>query len=532
MALELGALYYRVSVEGADAAKGQLRGVREQAADTARGMRTVSAAFSATEIPLMSLASAASVAATSIGMIGSAAAAASGVGIAARFQRLEVGFATLLGSAEKARGVLAELRELGAKTDFKTEELIGFSRALLATGSNARTLLPQMQAIVDTAAALGLQTWDVGRMITNLGQIRAVGPQERDLQELLRMGVNLDKVVGAATGRTLPAGAGMTAIKGMTGEKAFETLIRGMNAAFGGAAARNAGTFLGVLQNIGETLANSVLPTGRLLLTVLGPLASSLQTVLGWLQQLNEVTGGGAGLIAMTIGLWRAKNLLIGSAIMAATAVRRLTTELEALALAARVAGMPSAGGTAPTGGTAPLGGRLAPGGRTSMLPYGGMRNAVRTAGAAGAVRVAGTWLRGMAPKALGAFKVGWPMLADIGGNLLGNAIGGDFGRIISGTATGIGYGAMVGSFIPGVGTAAGAVIGGTIGLGKTLWDIYHEHGQAQKQIARNTAQTAAVLKDIKGMSVGGGKRFGTAVAQMEVETALARMMGLQGGVA
>lgn len=99
--------------------------------------------------------------------------------------------------------------------------------------------------------------------------------------------------------------------------------------------------------------------------------------------------------------------------------------------------------------------------GKGSLLNPGSMagnagRGIVRSgAGALGKIKNLSSGLKG--------FGIG--AIATIGGDMLGNAVGGKGGDAISNIASAAGTGAMIGSVIPVVGTAVGALIGGVAGL-------------------------------------------------------------------
>jgi hypothetical protein len=103
-------------------------------------------------------------------------------------------------------------------------------------------------------------------------------------------------------------------------------------------------------------------------------------------------------------------------------------------------------------------------------------------------------------------------------------------GRI--GIAGGIGatIGAILGSIIPGLGTLAGGLIGGLAGLiiGGLRELLFppqsRDQSSAAQQTARNTAEMAQTLRDLKVQIVGGGTRARYAATRYEIESYLARL--------
>lgn len=482
MAEDLGTLLLRVGITGAGTTRSEIRGVGDEAINTGRKVRAGAADIRSAEIPIVSLGDSATILASSIGAVATAAAALSGVRIAAQFQQLEIGFETLLGSKVVAKTVLKDLRELGAATPFNTQELIAYSRALLATGANARTLKPELKAIVDTAAALGLQSGDIGAIIRQLSQIRAQPiAQMGQLNDLASFGINLDKIIGAAQARNLPTGGGIRALEGKSGQEAYDTIIKGMERAFPDAARRLAGgSLLGIIQNLGESLQNVFLPTGERLLPVLGAAAGLVSTVVGWIGKLNEVTGGGAGLILIVYGLVRAKAILVGSYIAAIQQVRALTVALAALAATSRTAAATS---TVQAAANASAG----------------------AAGGFGRFQGKGGIIATIAAIAVGALASFIPDKRIRG--------------TVQDTAMGAGIGAMFGP--------QGALIGGILGLGKGIFENFFSGSgnTAQERTARAAEDTARTLKEINLRAVGGGPRTNSVLPHTEVEMAMARVM-------
>lgn len=71
---------------------------------------------------------------------------------AAEMEQLEVAFTTMLGSAEKARKMLAELTDFAAKTPFQLGDVQEAAKSLLAYGIQADKITPTLRAIGDVAA--------------------------------------------------------------------------------------------------------------------------------------------------------------------------------------------------------------------------------------------------------------------------------------------------------------------------------------------------------------------------------------------
>src|ERR1044071_9748188 len=129
----MSSLEVKLGISGDAAVISGLQRVKRAEADAASGADTLLAAMAGMEIPALRAVSAAQGLVAAIGAIGAVAVAASGIKLAAQYEKLNIGFTTLLGSAAAARNLMADLQEIGQNTDFKTQELVQYARGLLAT---------------------------------------------------------------------------------------------------------------------------------------------------------------------------------------------------------------------------------------------------------------------------------------------------------------------------------------------------------------------------------------------------------------
>lgn len=121
---------------------------------------------------LTSLAPIALGASAAIGTIGGAGSLAGLVSLAANLERTETQFGTLLGSAEKAKQMVADLSAFSASTPFQMDGLTQTAKTLLAFGVTQEQVIPTMKALGDVAAASGADLNDLGNIY---GKVRARG---------------------------------------------------------------------------------------------------------------------------------------------------------------------------------------------------------------------------------------------------------------------------------------------------------------------------------------------------------------------
>jgi len=85
-----------------------------------------------------------------LAMLGNAA-----VGMASQLQTAEIGFTTMLGSAERAGSFLEELKDFAARTPFEFPDLVTAAQRMMALGFEAKDVVPTMTAVGNAAAGLG-----------------------------------------------------------------------------------------------------------------------------------------------------------------------------------------------------------------------------------------------------------------------------------------------------------------------------------------------------------------------------------------
>lgn len=102
-------------------------------------------------------------------------------------EQLEVSFTTMLGSAEKAKKMMAELSKFAASTPFETPEIQNASKMLLAFGVEAENIIPTMTQLGDIASGLNIPLGDLAYLF---GTTRAAGRlMTADLNQFTSRGI-------------------------------------------------------------------------------------------------------------------------------------------------------------------------------------------------------------------------------------------------------------------------------------------------------------------------------------------------------
>ena len=150
------------------------------------------------------------------------------VAVFSRFEQAEVAFESMLGSAEKAKKMIAELAEFSAKTPFQFEDIIQATRTLLAFGVSSSEVNNKLQYLGDIAAGAQVPLAELAQIF---GKVQTKG--KAMTEEILQMsergipvidalakefGVSKEAIFKMAEQGKLTATVVEKALKGMTTE--------------------------------------------------------------------------------------------------------------------------------------------------------------------------------------------------------------------------------------------------------------------------------------------------------------------------
>ena len=202
-------------------------------------------------------------------------------------QTAQIGFATMLGSAEKAQKFLDDMADFAVKTPFEYPELLEAAKRMLAYGFAAEEVLPTLRAVGDASAALGSGAVGIDRITLALGQIQAKGKlAAEEMRQLTEAGVPAWHILSEAMGKTVPELQDMVSKGLVPGAKAVEMLTSGMTKRFGGMMASMEDTWQGVTSSIKDIWRMTV---GTLTSNLFRGLNTMLIKVRDFLQQFYNV---------------------------------------------------------------------------------------------------------------------------------------------------------------------------------------------------------------------------------------------------
>lgn len=242
------------------------------------------------------------------------------------FQQFEIAFETMLGSGQKAKGMISDLANLAASTPFDMKGVVNGAKQLLAYGFAANEITDTMRRLGDVSAGLGLNLQDLtwlygttmvqGRLFTrDLMQFTGRGiPLTEELAK--QFGVAKDKVSELVTAGKV----GFPEVK-----KAIESLTN-EGGKFGGLMEKQSHSITGQISNIQDSIEMAINDLGTQTEGLMNDALDITSKVIDHWKEIGEVILAAASVI----GLYKAMAVSI-AAFDTATTNAGYAAELSAL---------------------------------------------------------------------------------------------------------------------------------------------------------------------------------------------------------
>ena len=243
------------------------------------------------------------------------------VDLAASFEQTKISFEVMLGSAEKANAMVAQLDEFSNVTPFTPEQVNENAKMLLNFGIAADSILPSLQALGDVS---GGNAEKFSRLSLAFGQVSSQGRlMGQDLLQMINAGFNPLQEISAMTGKSM-AQLKDEMSKGLI---SFDMV----NAAFIRATSEG-GKFFGMMQKQSETwnglkstlegLRNAALRSiGEIIMKALKPLLKALIPIIKSFVEWSKTQKGMAVLKVVLVGLAGViGTLMVGAVLSLASA--------------------------------------------------------------------------------------------------------------------------------------------------------------------------------------------------------------------
>lgn len=204
---------------------------------------------------------------------------------AGQFEQFNVAFSTMLGSSEKAKVLMNDIKNFAATTPFQLPEIVEGAKKMVAYNIATKDIIPTLSVLGNVASALGTpmsQLTDVFLKVKSNGKLMG--------QEMMRFadaGINMKQLLADSLGKTTTEIAKMSE-KGQISfamvSKALEK-VGGKGGVWGNLMIEQSKTIGGVFSNISDTITQVMLEIGNAMLPVVKYLAINF---LGALMQIRE----------------------------------------------------------------------------------------------------------------------------------------------------------------------------------------------------------------------------------------------------
>lgn len=174
-----------------------------------------------------------------------------GSSIAAGRETDRISFATLFGDAGVAEKYLKDLVEMSNNTPFLYDDLTAMSKTLATYKYGADEILPVLNTIGDTGAALGQSTSDMTMVATALGRMKSSNKTSLEYLNILNdRGIGAVGMLADAYGVSQGKMYDMISKGKIAGTKATEIILKAMTDSFAGSMENQSKTFSGLTSTV------------------------------------------------------------------------------------------------------------------------------------------------------------------------------------------------------------------------------------------------------------------------------------------
>lgn len=224
-----------------------------------------------------------------VGITKMAAVAVGALGIAfvksaGGMEQTEIAFETMLGSAEKAKKLLQDVRDFAVKTPFQLKELIESSKQLQIFKFRTEEIIPTMKTLGDIAAGVGREK--LPQIIQAFGRIKLFGVASmREIRSLTFANI---PILDALAKRFGIAADNMDELKKMisAGKVSFEDVQAAMQeiseTKFANLMEKQMDTFFGIVSNIQDWFTKISVSIGQNILPKIKAVAAAFRDFLGF----------------------------------------------------------------------------------------------------------------------------------------------------------------------------------------------------------------------------------------------------------
>lgn len=176
------------------------------------------------------------------------------IALADQIETAQIGFETMLGSADKATKMMDEIKAFAAKTPFDTTGVVSSVQQMMRAGWSADQVMTDIEKIGNAAAAAGQGTEGVQGIVLALQQMSMAGKlNAQDMMQLTNRGVKAWQYVADAMGVTVQEARKMSQDGLIPVETAIQGIIDGMSEYDGMMDKMSTRTVSGLMSNLQDT---------------------------------------------------------------------------------------------------------------------------------------------------------------------------------------------------------------------------------------------------------------------------------------
>lgn len=192
---------------------------------------------------------------------------------AGEFERLQARMNGVFGSAKAGEEAFEWAKDFAKRTPFSLEEVIQQMTTMRALGLDVAR---DFRTLADTGYALGLGADGIGRIVLQLGQMRAVGHATMmDLRPLMQAGVPVLDILQEKLSLT-PKQLENIGNARIPASKVIDAIMEGLNDRFAGGTQRATETLAGQMNNLGDNFRVLAAQIGQFLLPAVKSIVSAI----------------------------------------------------------------------------------------------------------------------------------------------------------------------------------------------------------------------------------------------------------------
>lgn len=178
-----------------------------------------------------------------------------GIKTAAFMERAQISFKALLGTSEKAKGMMAWLKDFTIKTPFQLQNLVKSAQMLLGVGMSAKATQAALQDYGDASAALGLNQQQFQRVMLAVSQIFSSGKVHlQDINQMVNDGIPFWKLLSTAMHKPIPVLRDLIQHGKLLASDVLPALQTEMKKEYGGTMKKSMQTLTGLWSNLMDTI--------------------------------------------------------------------------------------------------------------------------------------------------------------------------------------------------------------------------------------------------------------------------------------